>query len=158
MYLLTGGDSRAFKDLEKLIPSTESVHVHIIALLRIRHMQTDQYQILSYNLKYVLFQSCRAAPPPLVTSVLRTSKTSQIKACGTHPLTAAGGGFFFSPFFPLLLFLGASVPERLLQKDEKDVDNLRVRNAGHLFCGDRDARRRPAIRRRGVGLEETEEE
>lgn len=160
VYLLTGGDTEAFKDSfrgEKLIPSTESVHAHIIALLRIRHMQTDQYPILSSNVKYVLFQSCRAAPPPPVTSALRTSKTSQIKACGTHPLTAAGG-VFFPPFFPLLLFLGASVPERLQQKDEKDVANLRVWNAGHLFCGDRGARRRPAIRRLGVGLEETEEE
>lgn len=74
-----------------------------------------------------------------VTSALRTSKMSPIKACGTHPLTAVSGRFSF-----LLLFLGGSVPARRLEKDEKDADNLRVRKTGHLFCCDRDACTRPA--------------
>lgn len=153
---VTRFSTQAFKDSfrgEKLIPSTESVHVHIIA--QVLDTCKQQSQFLSYNVKYCMsYLSPAELPPPF--PIFRTSKTSQIKACGTHPLTAAGGVFF--PFFPPLLFLGASVPERLLQKDEKDVDNLRLRSAGHLFCGDRDARRRPAIRRLGVGLEETKEE
>lgn len=74
-----------------------------------------------------------------------------MKACGTLPPTAAGGGFFL----PLLLFLGASVPARRLHRDEKDDDNPRVRKTGHLFCLLAHGRPTGGLR---VGLEEMREE
>lgn len=63
---VTRFSTQALKDSfsrEKLIPSTESVHVDTTALLRIRHMQTDQYQILSYIVKSY-FSPAEPPPPP----------------------------------------------------------------------------------------------